>query len=235
MLGRSGWGNVGLCSVVGAMQYVGKFVSSVYNTITPNINPSTLNGAIDVIVVEKEVEVEEEVKDEDGTVRVVRRRETVLAASPFHVRFGKMSVLRPGERKVTLHLNGSTEPLPFAMKVGEDGEAFFVMKIDDDADEVPASMVTSPILGPTTDVPAAAPKGPDLDPLDIGMSELAITGSPDATPSEATKARIAVENEAEYPSPFGAAGNDVAPADLGATHSTGESELHASKRGTWLR
>ena len=82
------------------MQYVGKFLSSVYNTITPNINPSTLTGAIDVIVVEREVEVEETTTLEDGTTTKTRRRTTELASSPFHVRFGKMSVLRPAERKV---------------------------------------------------------------------------------------------------------------------------------------
>lgn len=82
------------------MQYVGKLVSSVYNTITPNINPSTLNGAIDVIVVEREVDVDEKVTHADGSESVERRRTTELAASPFHVRFGKMSVLRPDERKV---------------------------------------------------------------------------------------------------------------------------------------
>ena len=49
------------------MQYVGKLMSSVYNTITPNINPSTLTGAIDVIVVEREVETEESVSQPDGT------------------------------------------------------------------------------------------------------------------------------------------------------------------------
>lgn len=97
------------------MQYVGRFVSSVYNTITPNINPATLSGAIDVIVVEREVEVEEDVPAEEletspldssavksatgARKRKVRRTE--LASTPFHVRFGKMSVLRPGERKVS--------------------------------------------------------------------------------------------------------------------------------------
>ena len=105
-------------------------MSSVYNTITPNINPSTLTGAIDVIVVEREVEVEEPVTLPDGTTTTNKRSTTELASSPFHVRFGKMSVLRPGERKVTLHLNDSPDPLPFAMKVGENGEAFFVMKVE---------------------------------------------------------------------------------------------------------
>ncbi|KAJ1022462.1 hypothetical protein NDA16_003451 [Ustilago loliicola] len=44
------------------MQYVGKLVSTVYNTITPNINPATLSGAIDVIVVERTVDIEEQVE-----------------------------------------------------------------------------------------------------------------------------------------------------------------------------
>ncbi len=49
-------------------------VGSLYSGIT-EINPSTLSGAIDVIVVEQA----------DGT----------LACSPFHVRFGKFKLLSP--------------------------------------------------------------------------------------------------------------------------------------------
>jgi phosphatidate phosphatase LPIN len=45
-----------------------------------DINPSTLSGAIDVIVVE----------DPDGA----------LTCSPFHVRFGKLKLLLPSEKKV---------------------------------------------------------------------------------------------------------------------------------------
>lgn len=48
------------------------------------INPATLSGAIDVIVVETTTK--------DGN--------TELACSPFHVRYGKLSVLRPVDRKV---------------------------------------------------------------------------------------------------------------------------------------
>ena len=50
----------------------------------PPINPSTLTGAIDVIVIQRPT-------DDGGTE---------LACSPFHVRFGKWQVLRPGEKKV---------------------------------------------------------------------------------------------------------------------------------------
>lgn len=50
-----------------------------------DINPATLTGAIDVIVVER--------TNEAG--------ELELACSPFHVRFGKLSVLRPIDKKVS--------------------------------------------------------------------------------------------------------------------------------------
>lgn len=50
------------------------------------INPATLSGAVDVIVVEHE-------DPKDGS--------KTLACSPFHVRFGKLSVLRPVDRTVS--------------------------------------------------------------------------------------------------------------------------------------
>jgi hypothetical protein len=62
------------------MQSVGSFFSTVskfYN----EINPATLSGAIDVVVVEQA----------NGD----------LACSPFHVRFGKLSILRPQEKVVS--------------------------------------------------------------------------------------------------------------------------------------
>jgi len=51
-------------------------IKSAYN----NLNPSTLTGAIDIIVV----------KQEDGTLR----------CTPFHVRFGKLGVLQNQQNKV---------------------------------------------------------------------------------------------------------------------------------------
>ncbi|BGO99118.1 lipin Ned1 [Rhodotorula toruloides] len=95
-----------------------------------SINPATLTGAIDVIVVERPTE--------SGDVE--------LACSPFHVRFGKLSVLRPVDKKVRIHVND--ERVPFYMKVGETGEAFFVFETEAD---VPADMQTSPLSGPVSD------------------------------------------------------------------------------------
>ncbi|KAF5387989.1 hypothetical protein D9615_000643 [Tricholomella constricta] len=94
----------------------------------PPINPSTLTGAIDVIVIQRPTD----------------NGDTELACSPFHVRFGKWQVLRPGEKKVNVSVNG--HPIPFNMKIGEAGEAFFVFETDED---VPEDLITSPILQPT--------------------------------------------------------------------------------------
>ncbi|KAG0006626.1 hypothetical protein BGZ65_005898 [Modicella reniformis] len=101
------------------MNTVGSFFSSVtkfYN----EINPATLSGAIDIIVVQQA----------NGD----------LACSPFHVRFGKLSVLRPQEKVVEVRVNG--EAIPFSMKVGDAGEAFFVLETND---YVPDEFATSPI------------------------------------------------------------------------------------------
>ena len=63
-----------------------------------DINPSTLTGAIDVIVISRPklvpspVDPAEHVPSPDG--------EKEFACSPFHVRFGKWQVLRPADKKV---------------------------------------------------------------------------------------------------------------------------------------
>ncbi|KAK2073757.1 hypothetical protein P8C59_008008 [Phyllachora maydis] len=102
------------------MQYVRNLSDSV-STAWNSINPATLSGAIDVIVVEHE----------DGT----------LACSPFHVRFGKFSLLRPHEKKVEFKVNGAKQIYP--MKLGEGGEAFFVFET---TDTIPQSLQTSPVV-----------------------------------------------------------------------------------------
>ena len=113
------------------MNYVRGAFSAVtsYYTSLPPINASTLTGAIDVIVVER---------------RNADTGETEFACSPFHVRLGKWQVLRPGEKLVTVLVNGKT--IPYSMKIGDAGEAFFVFETDED---VPEELMTSPILGPT--------------------------------------------------------------------------------------
>ena len=58
------------------MNVLGKVVTTC-KEFYQELNPANLTGAIDVIVV----------RQPDGT----------LKSTPFHVRFGKMGVLRPGD------------------------------------------------------------------------------------------------------------------------------------------
>ncbi|XXH02452.1 hypothetical protein Hte_008828 [Hypoxylon texense] len=113
------------------MQYVRNISDSV-STAWNSINPATLSGAIDVIVVQHE----------DGS----------LCCSPFHVRFGKFSLLRPYEKKVEFKVNGVKQD--YAMKLGEGGEAFFVFETND---TIPQSLQTSPLSSPAS----SPPLGPD--------------------------------------------------------------------------
>lgn len=123
------------------------YVRSITGTVSKgwnSINPATLSGAIDVIVVEQE----------DGS----------LACSPFHVRFGKYQILRPSDKKVQFTVNG--EKQDYAMKLGEGGEAFFVFET---SSAIPAEMQTSPLASP-----ASSPEQKPLERAntDIGEPEL---------------------------------------------------------------
>nr|POE80003.1 nuclear elongation and deformation protein 1 [Quercus suber] len=120
------------------MQYVRSLTGTVSSTWN-SINPATLSGAIDVVVVEQE----------DGS----------LACSPFHIRFGKFSLLRPYEKKVEFRINGDKQEFP--MKLGEGGEAFFVFETKD---EVPEALQTSPLVSPVTS-PQMRPSAPNTPAL----------------------------------------------------------------------
>ncbi len=125
------------------MQYVRNLSDSV-STAWNSINPATLSGAIDVIVVEHE----------DGD----------LSCSPFHVRFGKFSLLRPYEKKVEFRVNGVKQD--YSMKLGEGGEAFFVFET---TENIPESLQTSPLVSPASS-PPLHPTQPDLrdpEPLEL--------------------------------------------------------------------
>ncbi|KAG5639717.1 hypothetical protein H0H81_005900 [Sphagnurus paluster] len=137
------------------MNYIRGAVSAIsapyqYYKDLPPINPSTLTGAIDVIVVQRPTD----------------NGDTELVCSPFHVRFGKWQVLRPGEKKVNVSVNGHL--IPFNMKIGEAGEAFFVFETDDD---VPEDLITSPILQPTRPDEVGPMEGPATGNQDPGANQ----------------------------------------------------------------
>ncbi|XP_007665340.1 phosphatidate phosphatase LPIN2 isoform X1 [Ornithorhynchus anatinus] len=112
------------------MNYVGQLAGQVIVTVKElykGINQATLSGCIDVIVV----------RQPDGTYQ----------CSPFHVRFGKLGVLRSKEKVIDIEINGDAVDLH--MKLGDNGEAFFVQETEEEDERVPPYLATSPI--PTDD------------------------------------------------------------------------------------
>ncbi|CAR25756.1 ZYRO0A07370p [Zygosaccharomyces rouxii] len=112
------------------MQYVERAIGSVSKTWS-SINPATLSGGIDVIVVEHP----------DGT----------LACSPFHVRFGKFQILKPSQKKVEVIVNGKSTNIP--MKLGDSGEAYFVFETSTDVQGIPEELLSSPVMSATSSPP----------------------------------------------------------------------------------
>lgn len=128
------------------MNYVGQLAETVFGTVKGlyrGLNPATLSGGIDVLVV----------KQVDGSFR----------CSPFHVRFGKLGVLRSREKVVDIEING--EPVDLHMKLGDSGEAFFVQELDSDEEHVPPCLCTSPIpWGGLSEFPSNSPLGTASEP-----------------------------------------------------------------------
>ncbi|CAJ1072752.1 phosphatidate phosphatase LPIN2 isoform X2 [Xyrichtys novacula] len=107
------------------MNYVGQLAGQVLVTVKElykGINQATLSGCIDVVV--------------------VRQRDGTYQCSPFHVRFGKLGVLRSKEKVIDIEVNG--EPVELHMKLGDNGEAFFVQETEQ-LNIIPAHLATSPI------------------------------------------------------------------------------------------
>lgn len=76
------------------MNYVGQLAETVFVTVKElyrGLNPATLTGCIDVVV--------------------VRQPDNSFQCSPFHVRFGKLGVLRSKEKVVSDACPGSMLPL----------------------------------------------------------------------------------------------------------------------------
>ena len=75
------------------MQAISSFVSGTVSTIGAalDFNKSALSGALDIVA--------------------VRHSETDVQCTPFHVRFGKLRLLRVRDRSVRVYVNGKRTPL----------------------------------------------------------------------------------------------------------------------------
>jgi len=83
------------------MDAFGKLISSVSQAF--EFNQATLSGCVDIVV--------------------VQQRNGSLKSTPFHLRLGKLKVLKSTGKEVKIHVNGFESDL--RMKLGEAGEGFF--------------------------------------------------------------------------------------------------------------
>ncbi|XP_063312059.1 phosphatidate phosphatase LPIN3-like [Pelobates fuscus] len=117
------------------MNYVGQLAGSVLGRVRDlykGVNPATLSGSIDVVVI----------RQPDGSFR----------SSPFHVRFGKLGILRSAEMGVDIEVNG--EPVDLQMRLGENGEAFFVQELEETENLSPLPASSDYSLSPTEPHPS---------------------------------------------------------------------------------
>jgi phosphatidate phosphatase LPIN len=91
--------------------------------------------------------------------------------------------------KVNISVNG--QPIPYHMKIGEAGEAFFVFETDED---VPPDLITSPILLPTRPEEEASDAQLDATVAHSGDTDHLPS---DASVSEETPKALQVESEQE--------------------------------------
>ncbi|KCV71982.1 hypothetical protein H696_01390 [Fonticula alba] len=159
-----------------------------------DLNPSTLSGAIDIIVVRQPpvlVPIEPEGGPGPGSasplgrkaaskMRVVRE----LRASPVHVRFGKLKLLRPVDNRVLISVNGRTTEL--TMRVGQGGDAYFVRRAPP---EIGAPLDPPGAVSPEAPSAAPGPEGPSITLEEAesavaaaAAAEASAPGAPAATP-----------------------------------------------------
>lgn len=116
---------------------IGRIVSGISGAF--EVNEAFLSGALDVIV--------------------IRHKDGKLVASPFHVRFGKLKLLRSREKIVKIVINGSQSNI--CMKLGKAGEAYFIEDSPDEDTSNTSSPQHSPELSP----------GKSPSPIDMSSEE----------------------------------------------------------------
>ncbi|GEQ68545.1 hypothetical protein JCM33374_g2213 [Metschnikowia sp. JCM 33374] len=181
------------------MQYVEKVGGYVYNQWN-SLNPATLSGAIDIIVIEHA----------DGS----------LHCSPWHVRFGKFRIIKPSQKKIDLYVNEVKTDLP--MKLGDGGEAFFVFETD--STDLSSSLMTSPVISASSS-PEISPLASPRKETDPARSEPELLDLNQEKPT--SEADIDSRCGLSDTSPFGKdepRGSDSSPSKKDRRWSSGQAE-----------
>ncbi|NXH26262.1 LPIN3 phosphatase, partial [Myiagra hebetior] len=174
------------------MNYVGQLAESLFvkvKELYQDLNPANLSGCIDVVV--------------------VRQPDNSFKCSPFHVRFGKLGVLRSKEKVVDIEING--EPVDLQMKLGDNGEAFFVEESEEHEGSIPYFLCTSPIYKARSPKDAVQPSC-ELEASSAGLilhkrrrrrrrSQKKEVLELDSDSSDESKSNVSVKEPCELPAP----------------------------------
>ncbi|CAG9327640.1 unnamed protein product [Blepharisma stoltei] len=103
------------------MSTLGKFFTNLSSAMS--MNKATLSGALDVIV--------------------IQHPDDSFHATPFHVRFGRLKLLKSSAKTIKVYINGKQTHI--RMKLDEEGEAYFV---EPSVGEIEENLKCSPISSP---------------------------------------------------------------------------------------
>eukprot|EP01084_Bolivina_argentea_P148412 259470_1 len=159
------------------MAFVKDLTSSVMTGVTSlgskafdafGINQATLSGAIDIVVIKHPPNSRPRCLDEDYKSHITSHVKFPLEdfnddidstkpyymSSPFHVRFGKLQLLRSNEVNVSITINDKHID-NLQMKLGIEGEAYFVVPTNKPLKH--KKLLTSPLIKPHTSIKNITP------------------------------------------------------------------------------
>lgn len=122
------------------MNYIGRVAQGVKDFYY-EINPATLTGMRLTFRVESKRKsiISFNIFKQKGAIDVVviQQEDESFRSSPFHVRFGKLALIKTKDLTVDIEING--QPIDLHMYLGEAGEAYFLDERDSDENEVSSS------------------------------------------------------------------------------------------------
>ena len=145
------------------MNYIGRVAQGVKDFYY-EINPATLTGMRLILYTTLREQISVHILKQKGAIDVVviQQEDESFKSSPFHVRFGKLALIKTKDLTVDIQING--QPIDLHMYLGEAGEAYFLDERDSDENEVSSSyesgekqslsQTTSPIKGGVDDLSA---------------------------------------------------------------------------------
>lgn len=120
------------------MNYIGRVAQGVKDFYY-EINPATLTGMRLILYTTLREQISIHILKQKGAIDVVviQQEDESFKSSPFHVRFGKLALIKTKDLTVDIQING--QPIDLHMYLGEAGEAYFLDERDSDENEVSSS------------------------------------------------------------------------------------------------